>query len=428
MNNVTELLLQIILSIFDLYIIRKYMYIFFDGNTKNKDLTMSLYATRFFVQLIFNKIAPYPLLNAFLFIGTIFIITLSYEGKFSKKLIAPIVIFICEFACELILAVILGITDVNPIEKSNYGNIFVSFIIYIMFWMSSLPFVYLKNIRRNTSTPKFFSLLLTLIPILSIVLEIALFKEDELRPSIYFTSVSCVILANCIIIYLYDSFLKYSYEHTQMELVKQEHEAYKKQSELLQTNQQELRSFRHDINNRLIALQAILDTENISEAQHYVNNMTDMINNITEFSKCGNIAIDSMINYKLSLAQKNDIKIKYDIAVPLGLNIDNDDLLIIIGNLLDNAIEATSQLEENRFIQILIEFSKGCLIIYTRNTYDSHLNITNGKLNTTKSNKKLHGIGLKSIETAVQKYNGLLDISYNEKIFETSILLYNEPQ
>lgn len=427
MNNI-EIILQIILGIFDLYIIQKFLSLFFDSNVPNKNLTLSLYATRFFVQLILNKIAPYPLLNAIIFISTIYVIALSYDSKFSKKIIVSVIIFICEFVCELLLAIVLGLTDVNPIEKISYGNVFISFISYILFWMTSLPFEHLKSIGKNTSTPKWFSLLLVLIPILSIMLEIALFKENNLTPTIYLISITCVILTNCIIIYLYDSFLKYSYEQTQIELVKKEREAYREQSELLQTNQAELKNFRHDINNRLLALQAILDRSDITGAKKYINKMTEKTNNISEYSKSGNIAIDSMINYKLSIAKKNDIKIKCYVTVPTNLNIDNDDLIIIIGNLLDNAIEATLKLQSDRFIKITLEFSKGCLFIFTQNNYNSKINVANGIFQTTKTNKKRHGIGLKSVESTIAKYNGLLDTSYDDEIFETSVLLFNEKQ
>lgn len=99
------------------------------------------------------------------------------------------------------------------------------------------------------------------------------------------------------------------------------------------------------------------------------------------------------------------------------------DLNIILGNLMDNAIEGTLNAEK-KIIMLSMELDRKVLYINIKNSYDQVVRIKDNKLMTRKSDKISHGIGLENIRIIVNKYNGQLDINYDENVFEVDILLY----
>ena len=79
--------------------------------------------------------------------------------------------------------------------------------------------------------------------------------------------------------------------------------------------------------------------------------------------------------------------------------------------------------ENERYIKLNIRFDQGTLLISLKNSFDGIINKSRGKIKTTKSDHEMHGIGLKSVETTVQKYDGKIEINHNEKEFEIIIML-----
>jgi sensor histidine kinase regulating citrate/malate metabolism len=97
---------------------------------------------------------------------------------------------------------------------------------------------------------------------------------------------------------------------------------------------------------------------------------------------------------------------------------------VILGNLLDNAVEAVKKINEKK-IKIEMELDRGCLYIKIENTFNGNIEIRDGKLKTIKNNSQYHGIGLVSIKNALDKYEGIIDIDYQSKTFSVNIMLYN---
>lgn len=113
--------------------------------------------------------------------------------------------------------------------------------------------------------------------------------------------------------------------------------------------------------------------------------------------------------------------------IPQGLVINEAYICTILGNSLDNAIEACmEQLKGQRTIKIIMSYLKTNLFISIINTHEGNVKVDKKKrIITSKENSNNHGLGLKNIKEAVEKYNGELSIEYTESIFELTILLYN---
>ena len=123
-------------------------------------------------------------------------------------------------------------------------------------------------------------------------------------------------------------------------------------------------------------------------------------------------------------AEEQGVSVKANIRIPSQINIEDDDIVIILGNLLDNAIEATELLEGDKYIEVNFEYHKDCVFIIVKNNYDNVINIVNGSIKTRKKDDVLHGIGLKSVESALEKYDGVIKYEHNQDEFVANVILY----
>nr|WP_288824345.1 ATP-binding protein [uncultured Clostridium sp.] len=184
-----------------------------------------------------------------------------------------------------------------------------------------------------------------------------------------------------------------------------------------------MRMLRHDFKNKLSPLCELAKSGKINELTERLSELTDMCQITKEYAVSGNSTIDSIINFKLQQAEKKNIQIKADILVPEDLSVETFDMAVILGNLLDNALEAVAQTGD-RWIHIRIKYTKGRLIIVINNSFNGLVKKTEDYYMTRKKDEKNHGLGLKSVQKAIQKYDGAMQISHDEKGFQVKVLMY----
>lgn len=241
--------------------------------------------------------------------------------------------------------------------------------------------------------------------------------------SIKVISVICMLLVLFLIIYLYDVISRYYAERIQSEIIKREKNYYLKQAELLEQGDKGMRELRHDMKNHFYAITSMIGDEN-EEVKKYIGNIAEKIEKNEIYCSTGNVALDSVINYKLSKASEQNIQIYSNITIPSNIREGVEDLVTIIGNLLDNAIEACENLTEEKYLEIKMKYKQGTMFIEVKNRYDGIVKMRSGKIATKKEDKTLHGIGLKSVESAVNNHNGTMKVDFNEKEFQVNVMLY----
>ena len=142
-----------------------------------------------------------------------------------------------------------------------------------------------------------------------------------------------------------------------------------------------------------------------------------------EFSKSGNLPVDAVLNYKNMIAKSKGINIILEQQIPIDLPYKDSDICIILGNLLDNAIEAVES-SRNKEIRVYIMYFRHKFKIKVSNYYEGQLKKDgSGDYVTGKGDKINHGLGLKSVRTIVESYGGLMEISSEDFIFQVSILI-----
>ena len=205
-------------------------------------------------------------------------------------------------------------------------------------------------------------------------------------------------------------------------------EAY--QRELIETHYREvenmyrkMRGWRHDYRGHIQAMKALLSAGDLDGLRGYLDKLDTDLNTVDTVIKTGNPMADAILNSKISLAKSRGITVKADAHVPVGLRMSEIDLCCILGNLFDNAIEASMALpEEERLIRVYMEMKGTQLYIsFTNFTAGKKLRKTGKVYKSTKGEG--HGFGLVRIDKIIEQLDGYLSRNSEDGAFTTEILI-----
>jgi len=207
------------------------------------------------------------------------------------------------------------------------------------------------------------------------------------------------------------------------------------QAEILERDYQALRrtytdnaKLYHDLHNHIEAIYQCLTGGDIQEAVQYCEELRTPVREISQTVWTGDKAIDYLISSKMALAEQEHIQTKVNIEYPHNMNIRSVDLTTILGNLLDNALEAAKTAPERlRFLYLTIRRINAMLIIKVENGYGEAPTQENGNLLTSKADKVFHGWGLKSVQTAAEHYDGAIHTEYADGVFKAVVTLSFQP-
>ena len=180
----------------------------------------------------------------------------------------------------------------------------------------------------------------------------------------------------------------------------------------------------HDFHNHIEVLQRYLSRGRTAEAIGYLENLRTPMQSISQTAWIGDEAIDYLINSKIALAISQNIRVNTNIEFPHHTNIRRVDLVAILGNLLDNSIEAINDAEDSlRFINLTIRRINDMVVIKVENGCSIAPTVADGDLQTSKTDKALHGWGLRSVRSVVERYDGTLETEYSDYTFRAVVTL-----
>lgn len=184
----------------------------------------------------------------------------------------------------------------------------------------------------------------------------------------------------------------------------------------------QMRGWRHDYKHHIQTMKAHLALKQYEELDDYLNDLDTDLTAVDTVLKTGNVRIDAVLNSKLAVAKARGIHVNAKAIVPRQLKINEVDLCVVIGNLLDNAMEGCLEAPpEKQFIRVYLEVLKEQLYIYVSNSMADNVYRKNGQYLSTKQGN--HGFGLMRIDRVVGKYNGFLKRQHEEGVFATEIML-----
>ncbi len=181
----------------------------------------------------------------------------------------------------------------------------------------------------------------------------------------------------------------------------------------------------HDFHNHIGVLRQFLIHAKYTEAVQYLDELQAPVRDMTDMVWTGDETADCLINSKAAAAAADNIRLQAQVEFPRHTNIRSADLCAILGNLLDNALEAAGQVAEpeERFVLLTIRRINQMLVIKVENSFAAVPIEEQGELQTTKTEGGLHGWGLKSVRTAAGKYDGMIQTGCIGNTFRAVVTL-----
>ena len=387
----------------------------------------------YILSVFFEDSIFYRYSSTFLGFTAIITIHLVFEESILKKIFTMFSVWVFSHIILIISSYIISVFDIEDYNLYTFYLILLRIFIQSVFF----PMTYLyfqKQYKKMLESISNNVIMIMSFYTITIFLFLSNYYEfySEIRIELYkgfnsFLNVMIIILSYIIIFIAIWSMnknmeLEYKFKiiDTQVELQKQNYRSLSKSIK----NYYE---FKHDIRHNLLALKSMMDEKNYIEASEYINKFTgnEIFKNIGRL--CKNFTVDSILKYYMSIAIKNGIDFNVDLNIPEDINIDKLDLSIVIGNCVKNAIDACENIidEGKKYINIKAEIKGFQLIVKIKNSFNGHV-VKEGNIIKTIKTEEGHGIGLSNIGNVVKKYNGYLNIKYDDKEFKVDIIMnYN---
>ena len=399
--------------IFDICLLQYFLAVFFDNNFVSKKVRLPLIligAVLYYCSSVYVDNAYLRMIN---YLCICFLLTFTVRGSFAKKAALILIYAVIGIVVESAAATILAALENNyyKINRTDHTELYIAgvflsntLILLTVIIMGFIRQKFLKRQLEKLKTAKYLFFIVLIIFCLGLFFGIhyLALTINSARGMYVFLGLLLVLTIFVLMVF----FLIGEMEHLQAvkldNILAKEHltaqENFYKES--IQKNQQ-LRLQVHDEKNFLFALRGLLEN--------------------------GENALDTVLAMKIAQASKNAILIRPAIALYCKVMVDFLDLSLMIGNALDNAIEACQKLPDysQKVIDLEIKTMEQYLFLTFTNPFSGQKMVSNMLLSTTKKDKNAHGYGLKSIEQTARKYNGNMSIEMQNNVFTLKIMLDN---
>lgn len=353
------------------------------------------------------------------------LLTFLYPGSLVKRVWTALVVFCMDMASGL--TGYWGLAQIGD-ETVYIQELVLSAQTFLLLFCTVALRVWSKAAGRETSTEeepvfeKKQAYILFLIPAVSGVVLCVLQNGRSGGVEALLISGSMLFFNLCTFS-LYETMAADYRSIRENEIYRQQTYAYQNQLDVIMESQSRIRALRHDMKNHMLAFRMLLQKRDWEEADRYLDAMQDFMENPKEYVSTGNDSVDSLLNYKLQKAGNLLDTVEVTVKVPEKLILQSFDLNVVLGNLLDNAMEAASRTQKKE-LKMSMKLEKGVLFLNIRNSCQG---ITEGKiqhLETTKKDGADHGLGLSNVRRIVEKYHGDMELRSESGYLETDIMMY----
>lgn len=413
----------LITNIFGTYTIYKFMMIFFKRDDVNRKVEFISYALYCGIIAYLFLVLKIPIIMLVANLLMLFGLTFNYRSNMLKRILSIVFISIIFICIEMIIVVLTSTVDITIYNESQFQSVYGLILIKIVSYVVALLMTNFKSVKKGMKIPAYYWFCIFFIPTISLYLLLLIYSKN-LSAAHMIWSMLGVLFINFSVFYLYDSLSKVFAENADKRVIQAQNRYYEKQLSVMQASLKSTRALRHDMNNHFTAISSLATKNDVNDIVQYLSEISNAQDSYGEFTRTGIIALDSVVNFKLQEAMQYGIDISTDILVPDELEISAFDLTTILGNLLDNAIDATKKLEANRKLGIQMRCSKDQLFINVKNTFDGKLKVQDGRVLTSKKDQSNHGFGIENIKRSVEKYKGFFDYEIEKEEFIASVILY----
>lgn len=234
---------------------------------------------------------------------------------------------------------------------------------------------------------------------------------------------ACLVAIITICFYMTLSLSRARKDAEELSLIKQQKEQRHQYAENIKRQYEETQMIKHDIKQIYSIIASLISKGKYDEALEYIGKADKNVALNEAVINVNNDLLNAILNSKINFAQTNDIEV-FCVAEKNISGIENEDLCTLLGNMLDNAIEACVKCDKkDRFMEINISSYTNKIIITVSNTVQNNVLSDNESLITTKPETDLHGFGIKSIRQIAKKYNGNLHFYQEDNLFTSEVVL-----
>ena len=421
-----------LINFYECFLISLFVCKYFQMNKRFHKVYMFLLAFVLYVEVsVLNYYIVYEGYYSLLGIFTILMFSRIFtENLFSDQLLISIWIF-------CFISVINNVVLISTCILTNQSFINLARNVYLYFEViiiSKLLFTILvlalikakKNVKILLSRIYWLYLLCGAILsfIIFTVLETALFIGDFGEMDILIALLSLIIL-NVFMLVLFVHLSKENYKSMRNELLYQAMNQKQTSATYVEELNKQTKKLKHDLKHILGLLRSFLKNGQFDEAEKLLEEYVGAVEGVSSLIQTGHILFDYILNEKQFIAKSKGIHLYVNILNCDYQHIKDVHLCIVLGNLLDNAIENCSM--KDREINLEITVIHHYLRIVVKNKIDNPVLSSNPQLNSKKANKNLHGYGIKSIKVITEMYEGKLFFDEDGNEFQCTVLLHMKP-
>ena len=411
-----------------LWIIREYSLCFLEPKNLSPIQSLFVWVGLFCINLfLFNQIHLHYMITFLLQAAAqITVCRVLFQNALSKIILLTFIGNIIASLFEVLTYIIL-VTFNYPDATISLAGSLLSKLAIIIF----IKLIAQKTKRCTFATlPLFNWFSIIIIPVTSIaVIYIIFLTDDRTLPnemnSLSVLAALLLLFINISIFTVYGQ-LSHKIESEKLHLIYvQQLHAINNQIRENKTFTEHIRREQHDFKNTVIYIQQLAKESNCEKISEYLNSYLAINDSFKQNINTGNPVMDSLLNYKCNIAHSKNIDFITHLEVPTDLPYNDDMLCIILGNALDNAIEAQEKVSSSKYIDLSMYYKKECLCIIIKNPFEHNLKCeAPWTFRSTKNNTALHGIGLSSIKNVLNKMHGEMIINTDNSIFTVRFFLF----
>jgi two-component system, LytTR family, sensor histidine kinase AgrC len=341
---------------------------------------------------------------------------LLFKDKLGKKAFVLIAFFILVIVTEIIAAILIIVfanTDFSTLTSSGshrlIGMVMSKSLLIFTVKSYSIRKIGIRDFRQNQI---YFALLLLIVSIVMIISLLYFYVNsgdaDPYKRFYIVVSSATVLLMNYLIMKQLETVIIQSKEKAAGINAAENYQMQIKFLKSTEENNEKIRIISHDMKNHMIAMKTFVDRQDLAGLSTYLGEMDKSLESKENIRFSSHLSINAILNNKIERAKKSGIYVAISIQIPNTLGVDEFDVCALLGNAIDNAIEACRRMTGDgaRTIDINVSEKKGLIVIEISNpaSDDDIMNI-NERI-SAKSDKENHGFGLTSMEVIAKKYNG----------------------
>lgn len=430
-TDVTVLIIEIVcyFTFFDIFAVKR--------NRNKIEVILSIIILMLSSRLCVHFLKKYTIIKMLLMVLIIILaMWFLYEISLVKTLILVFfvqsIVTITDYIVIMILAKIYGDITTLGGASSLIGRLILILSRLILFAIliviSRISSKKRNNVTADMSNKEWIQFLIfpifTICAVMLMVNSVMKSYHSDIVPVYYIIAIGLIVL-NLVVFHLISEILEHSRKMKEAQILRQQSIGQVELYNSMRENYNIQRQRTHEYKNQIVCMDMLMKKKDYSKLEDYIGNISDGLDAQLDMVDTNNDVVNAILNAKYYEAIKNDVLFVLKINDLSDIKVSDEDIVTILSNLLDNAIEAAKQCNVGkRTVKIKLLSEDDVLTIAVSNTYKTEPMLTeDGYIRTTKNNKEEHGWGIRNIVATLEKYDAEYIIDYKNGEFVFSIMM-----